>query len=354
MEIINAEDKKIIQKTCEVLNNGGLIVYPTETSYAVGVDATNSAAVTKLLEYKKRPEGRAISVAVASKDQAEEFVEINSQAQNFYKNFMPGPVTIISNSKNKVDYRLEAENGTLGIRIPNYKLILNILSEFKKPVTATLASLPGAKTPYSIDDILSTLPNKQKDLIDLIIDGGQLPKNPPSTVIDTTASELTVLRTGRIDPLKTVLTNTLDSSSEQDTIEIGKRIIKDLYNSHSTLLILLNGELGAGKTHLTKGFALELGINQVIKSPTYNYVNEYKFENNKLFHMDAWKIQSKEDLNALGFYEWFKLGNVVVVEWPSVIMNLDDQFFENQQYLFIEFINYEQNNRTLKVYSYKP
>ena len=354
MKIINSEDKNIINQTCEVLSKGGLVVYPTETSYAIGADATNTAAVTKLLEYKKRPEGRAISVAVNSQTVAEELVEINPQAKSFYKNFMPGPVTIISRSKNKVDSRLEAENGTLGIRIPNHKLMLNILAEFKRPVTATLASLQGGKTPYSIDDILNNIPDKNKELIDLVIDAGQLPRNPPSTVIDTTANELTVLRTGRINPIKTDLLKTLESNSEQETIAAGKNIVKDFYNQNSTLLILLNGELGAGKTHFTKGIAEQLGINQVIKSPTYNYVNEYKFGINKLYHMDAWKIQSQDDLNALGFYEWFKPGSVIVVEWPSVIMNLDSQFFDKQEYLFIEFINYQLNNRTLKVYSYKP
>lgn len=65
--------------------------------------------------------------------------------------------------------------------------------------------------------------------------------------------------------------------------------------------------------------------------------------------MDAWKIQSKEDLDALGFYEWFKNGNVIVIEWPSVIMNLNEDFFEKLSYFYLEF-SLENTNRIIKVF----
>lgn len=351
MTVIKSEDPELVEKVISVLNSGGLVIFPTETSYGVGVDATNSNAVTRLLTYKKRPEGKAISIAVANQEIAKEYVDINSNAQNFYNNFLPGPVTVISNSQHKVDFRLESETGTLGVRIPNYKLMLDILEEFNKPITATSANTSGGRTPYSIDDILENLSEKNKELIDLIIDAGELPKNPPSTVIDTTSNDLTILRAGRIDPLKTKLLNTISTQSVEETIKVGENIAKEYYSESSPLLILLNGELGAGKTHLTKGIAKHLGIEQVIKSPTYNYVNEYKFNNHKLYHMDAWKIQSKEDLSSLGFYKWFEKGNVIVIEWPSVVMNLDIDFFEKISYLYIDFINHNVDTRQLKLYS---
>lgn len=351
MKQITATDTNIINTAIKTLESGGLIIFPTETAYGVGVDATNKDAVTKLLDYKKRPEGKAISIAVASKRQAQKYVEINAEADNFYNNFMPGPVTIISNSLGNVDARLEAENGTLGVRIPNYKLMLDILEKFQKPITATSANISGGKTPYSISDILDNIPKKNAELIDLIIDGGTLPRNPPSTVIDTTTNDLTIIRAGRIDPVKSKLVNTITTNSVDETITAGKKFIEENYSENTPLLILLNGELGAGKTHITKGMAEALGISQVIKSPTYNYVNEYKFKDNKLYHMDAWKIQNKQDLEALGFYEWFKKGNVIVVEWPSVIMALDEEFFENLKYIFVEFINTGVESRQLKFYS---
>jgi L-threonylcarbamoyladenylate synthase len=339
-----------IKEVIEVINNGGLIIFPTETSYGVGVDATNEAAVTKLLTYKKRPEGKAISIAVADQNTAENFVELNGTALGFYKNFLPGPVTIISKSKHKTDLRLESEMGTLGIRIPNYKLILDILKQLNKPLTATSANVSGGKTPYSVEDILENIPQKNKDLIDLIIDAGELPKNPPSTVIDTTTNDLTILRSGRINPLKTELLEEIETNSEDKTIEAGKTLIQKYHNKTKPFMVLLSGELGAGKTHFTKGIAQALGINQVIKSPTYNYVNEYAFDGAKLFHMDAWKIQSLQDLQSLEFYKWQTGNNVIVIEWPSVVMNLDEKFFENTQYIYIE-INYKsESNRVIKIF----
>src|SRR3989344_8426246 len=94
--------ESVLEEATGVLNRGGLIIYPTETCYGVGVDATNPDAVKKLLSYKERPEGKAISVAVADEAMAREYVDVNETAQNLYENFLPGPITVISESKHKI------------------------------------------------------------------------------------------------------------------------------------------------------------------------------------------------------------------------------------------------------------
>jgi L-threonylcarbamoyladenylate synthase len=360
MKIIKITDKNAKEEALECLRNGGILIYPTETAYGVGVNATNETAVTKLLEYKQRPSGKAISIGCANQEMADLYVDINSEAKNLYKNFLPGALTIVSKSKGKVDSRLESENGNLGIRIPNYKFLLDLISSFKFPITTTSANSSGKKTPYSVKDILDNLTEKQKSLIDLIIDAGEIPHNPPSTVIDTTTTELTIHRSGRIDPKKIKIQDSRFMKEESDTINFGFEFMKkhliDLENG--PLLILLNGELGAGKTHFTKGIAKALGINQVIKSPTYTYVNEYSYvhetdpraQSAKLYHLDAWRIQTKEDLQALGFYEWFQESNIIVVEWPSVVMNLDEAFFENIKYFYIDFLNLGETQREIRAY----
>ena len=66
--------------------------------------------------------------------------------------------------------------------------------------------------------------------------------------------------------------------------------------------------------------------------------------------MDAWRIQSKEDLDLLGFEKWFTTGNIIVVEWPSVVMNLDENFFENNQYFYIDFVILNNNQREIRTY----
>lgn len=350
MIVLKIDDPKVIETAVNVLNQGGLVVYPTETCYGVGVDPTNKDAVSKLLKYKQRPPGKAISIAVSSKKMADEYVEINESAEKIYRDFLPGPFTVISKSKYVVDKRIESELGTLGIRIPNFKLILDIVQNFNRPITATSANSSGKKTPYSVKDVFGTLNKKQRNLIDLVIDGGDLPKNPPSTVIDTTTTELNIYRQGRIDPKSVKNIENFISNSEDETIDIAyqftKRLLKEKKDYY---LILLDGELGAGKTHFTKGIAKALGITQIIKSPSYNYVNEYILGKQKMYHFDAWRIQDKKELEELNFISWIKNSNIIVVEWPTVLINLVSEIFEFLSYVLIEIVVVDENSRNFRI-----
>ena len=183
------------------------------------------AAVDKLLAYKSRREGKPMSIAVPDQAEAEKYVVVNEQAQQLYQ-FLPGPVTVVSKSLGKVARGVESEFGTLGVRIPDQDLMLKICRALGKPITATSANASGKKRPYSVADIISGLSNKQKSLIDLILDVGTLPKNEPSTVIDTTLSTPTTLRQGKI---KNQDADSLISRSEAETKKIaGTSIIKKL------------------------------------------------------------------------------------------------------------------------------
>jgi L-threonylcarbamoyladenylate synthase len=166
INVAEVPEKEIIKTVIKVLNNSGLIIFPTETTYGAGVDATNQEAVDKLLAYKSRREGKPLSIAVANQKTAAKYVEINEQAKKIYERFLPGPITIISKNLGKVALGVKSEFNTLGVRIPNHELILEILKEFGKPITATSANASGKKRPYQIQDIFNNLSNKQQNLID--------------------------------------------------------------------------------------------------------------------------------------------------------------------------------------------
>ncbi|MCS7317395.1 MAG: L-threonylcarbamoyladenylate synthase [Candidatus Dojkabacteria bacterium] len=355
MITVSTDSLNVVKEVVEVLQNGGLVIYPTETCYGVGVDATNADSVKKLLKYKKRPSGKAISIAVSSLEMAKEYVEINQRAEEIFNTLLPGPFTIVCKSKHKTDKRLEAENGTLGVRIPNYKLLIDIINKFGKPITATSANSSGAKTPYSLEEVYDTLSNNQKKLIDLAIDGGKLPKNPPSTVIDTTTEELTIYRHGRLNPKNIKRIQNFISDSEEDTISIAENLVKQILEQNTStseyFLFLLDGELGSGKTHFAKGIAKALGINKVIKSPSYNYVNEYPVPGSqrKLFHIDAWKLQDRSELETLNILGILNNYNVIIIEWPTVVFNLDPIYLENLSYVIVEFVILEANKRMIRV-----
>lgn len=314
MLAININDSKVITKTVEVLKSGGLIIFPTETCYGVGVDATNQEAVNKLLEYKERPEGKAISIGVCDKDMASKYVDINSVADKVYRNFLPGPVTVISISKNKVANGLSSEKNTLGVRIPDHETVREIIKEFGKPITMTSANLNGRKTPYEVEDILVNISDKSKDLIGLILDGGKLPTNPPSSVIDTTNEGVVSIREGSIDFGKKV--DNFEVPSVEEMRALGEKFIRE-NKTEKPLVILFNAEMGAGKTQFVKGVGVGLGISEIIKSPTYTLLCEYEYMGGKLIHMDAWRMEGEVEFRELIDESFFDKGNIVAIEWAG-------------------------------------
>jgi L-threonylcarbamoyladenylate synthase len=323
---------EIVRLAVETLEKGGIVVYPTETCYGIGVDATNQAAVDKLLEYKVRREGKPLSIAVPDKTMAREFVELNEIAENLYDNYLPGPIAVVSRGLGKVAHGVESEFGTLGVRIPAYALIREIVTAFGRPITATSANISYKDRPYSIPQLLRDTPERQQNLIDLIIDADELPKNEPSTVVDTTLNNLNIMRKGTllveklVSQSKAVLEAT--TKSDIETVEFGGlNMLKYIdVPLEQPLLFCLSGELGAGKTQFSKGVAMQLGITKIVKSPTFTILNEYDYvlgqRKGKFVHVDTWRIESMKDLDSVGIHAYFKTGNVLAIEWA-------DKFFED-------------------------
>ncbi len=319
----------------KVLKNGGLVIYPTETLYGIGVDATNQKAVKKLNEYKNRPFGKPYSIAVTDQKMAQGYVEVNETAKNLYKEFMPGPLTIISKGKHKTAPGIESEEGTLGIRIPNYKLVIDIVNGLKKPITATSANVSYKKRPYKISDVLNNISDKQKGLIDLIIDAGTLPKNEPSTVIDTTLDDPVVLRQGKI---KFSGENQILSKSEENTQNLAKEIWQKYENQKGkrAIIFALEGDMGTGKTQFTKGLAMAMGITELVTSPTFALENEYQNGAKKLFHFDAWRLENSDELTTLGFSDLIKNKSVVSIEWAERVSDTIRKFDDESIIIWIK------------------
>jgi len=318
MKIIKKKAAKI-NEIVKVLKSGGLVIMPTETVYGAFVDATNSQAVKKLTAYKARPFGKPYSIAVSDQKMAEKYVFLNNNAKNLYKNFLPGPLTIVSKGKGRVAPGVESEEGTLGIRIPDYPLVLKIIKKYGKPLTATSANASYKKRPYKIADILDNLSQKQKTLIDLIIDAGTLPKNEPSTVIDTTIDDPAVLRQGKI---KFKGKTEILSRSEENTMNLAKEIWQkyEKYASKRAIIFALEGEMGTGKTIFTKGLARAMGIEEEVVSPTYDLLLEYRLPtaNYRLTHIDTWRmVQPAEEIKNLRTKELITDKSVLAIEWAD-------------------------------------
>ena len=313
---------EVIKTAVKVLNEGGLVVYPTETCYGIAVDATNSKALSKLLSYKTFRGSKPISIAVSDKGMASKYVILNEMAENIYKNYLPGPITVVSISKGNLKPPVVSRQGSTGIRIPDYKFTLRLIEEFGRPITATSANVSYKSHPYSIDQLIKDLPKKSEKLIDMYIDDGKLPHNVPSTILDTTMNTLTVLREGKLkfeDAIShsTLLEQAITKTAEQ-TSKLGSNFAKEyLQDIQGTLLIALSGELGSGKTQFTKGVAQSLGVQELVNSPTYTIINEYEYGDKVLAHMDTWRLMDEDDLKRSGLMDHIEKGNTVVIEWAD-------------------------------------
>jgi L-threonylcarbamoyladenylate synthase len=259
-----------------------------------------------------------------------------------YRNFLPGPVTVISQSKNKVAKGLSSEKNTLGVRIPDYKLVREIIKEFGKPITMTSANLSGRKTPYEIDDVLNNISDKSKSLIDLIIDGGKLPSNPPSSVIDTTNEGVVSIREGSIDFSKKV--ETYDVKSVEEMRGLGETFIKE-NKKDKAVVILFNAEMGAGKTQFVKGVGVGLGIPEIIKSPTYTLLCEYEYIGGRLMHMDAWRMEGEVEFRDLIEESFFDNGNVIAIEWAGSLSKWILEIQKKDVDIFVINIEYDGESK---------
>lgn len=335
--IIAPLNKLKLDKVVQILSKGGLVVYPTETVYGIGADATNTQAIKKLNKYKKRPVGKPYSIAVCDKEMAERYVTLNDSAKKIYNTLLPGPVTVISKGKHKVAAGVESELGTLGIRIPDYPLLLSIIRKFGRPITATSANASYQKRPYEVSDILDNISEKQKGLIDLIIDGGVLLANEPSTVIDTTQDDTPILRQGDV-----VIKDKSEilSRSEENTKNFAKELWQkyESYSGKRAIVFALRGEMGSGKTIFTKGLAKAMGIDETIVSPTYNLIVNYNASSKhpKLSHVDVWRLKDSSELKDLNIISEVSDKSILSIEWADKISDHIRKFKDDAVIIWVD------------------
>ncbi|MFL6210111.1 MAG: L-threonylcarbamoyladenylate synthase [Pyrinomonadaceae bacterium] len=190
-----------VAAAARLLSQGRVIVYPTDTTYALGANALDPAACRLIFELKGRPADKPMHVVVSDLEMAEEYVVLNEPARILARKFLPGPLTLVLTKKEIVPDLLVAGRQTLGIRIPDNKICLMLAQQAGMPITATSANLSGQENIYSINELVEQF-GSRLDQVDLIIDQGPLPQRPPSTLIDLTVSPPKILRAGTISGLE--------------------------------------------------------------------------------------------------------------------------------------------------------
>jgi len=182
-----------IQVAAEIIRNGGLVAFPTETVYGLGADALNPEAVAALFEAKKRPLDNPPIIHVANVNEIDVLVEeVPQKARLLMETFWPGPLTLIFKRSTKVPSLTTAGLDTIAIRIPNHKVALALINQSQRPIAAPSANLAGKPSPTTAQHVCEDLGGR----IDVIIDGGATKIGVESTVVDLSVDPPLLLRPG--------------------------------------------------------------------------------------------------------------------------------------------------------------
>lgn len=192
----NSNNEKSYAQAVELLNNGEIVAFPTETVYGLGAVATNDVAVKKIFEAKGRPSDNPLIVHIGTKEEVSDYIEdIPENALKLMDAFWPGPITLVMKAKKGIlSSSVTAGLTTVGMRMPNHKVALELLRKLKKPVAAPSANQSGKPSPTKATHVEEDLQGR----IPLILDGGPTGIGIESTVLDVTVNPPVILRPGGV------------------------------------------------------------------------------------------------------------------------------------------------------------
>lgn len=187
---------KAIQQAVEVLQKGGVIIYPTDTVYGIGCDITNQKAIERVCQIRGlRPDKSNLSFICYDLTDISNYTKpFDTAVFRVLKKALPGPFTFIFNASGQVPKLLSSKKKTVGIRVPDNNIVRQIVKELGRPIVTSSIHDEDDIIEYSTDPEL--IYEKYQDLVDIVIDGGY-GGNVASTVVDLTSGEFEVIREGK-------------------------------------------------------------------------------------------------------------------------------------------------------------
>lgn len=185
--------KTDVDKAYEILSKDGLIAFPTETVYGLGILATSSRNYQRLVEVKKRTPDKPFTLMFSKIEQVEKYLQISLLARNIIKEFMPGALTLILKAAENVPYFLDLGTGFIGIRMSDDPFVLELIDRLDQPLlvpSANISTFPPALNEGEVYNYF------QESIDAIIIGAGK--SNIPSTVLKIDGDHLTILREGSI------------------------------------------------------------------------------------------------------------------------------------------------------------
>lgn len=185
---------KDVTKAVNILKDGGIIIYPTDTVYAMGCDALNVRAVEKICKIKGiNPQKSNLSIICPDLSNISEYAKVNNTVFKLMKRNLPGPFTFILNATTSLP-KIYKNRKEVGIRVPDNAITLKLVSELGNPVLTASVRQKDDFTEYCTDPEL--IHEEYGNTVDLVVDGGYGGLEP-STIVDCTGDEIVILRQGK-------------------------------------------------------------------------------------------------------------------------------------------------------------
>jgi tRNA threonylcarbamoyl adenosine modification protein (Sua5/YciO/YrdC/YwlC family) len=188
---------RLMKQAADIIKQGGVIVYPTDSGYALGCHLGDKKALERICQIRDIDKNHNFTLVCQDLSQISEYTRIDNTAYRLLKNNTPGPYTFIFKGSKEVPKRLlNPKKKTIGIRVPNNTIAQALLTELAEPIMSTSLIMPGQDTaeydPEQIRDLL-------EHQVDLIVNGGYLGQHP-TTVIDFSNDSIEIIRLGEGDP----------------------------------------------------------------------------------------------------------------------------------------------------------
>lgn len=233
-----------LERAASIIRDGGLVIFPTETVYGLGADATSAAAAGKIYAAKGRPSDNPLIIHIAEPSEAEKYAYTNALYYRLAELYMPGPLTVILESKPTIPHATRAGLDTVAIRCPSHPIANRLIALSGTPIAAPSANLSGSPSPTAPSHVIDDMMGR----VDMIIDGGECDFGLESTIVKIDdGSSMTLLRPGKITAEELSLVADLKiADAVTDKLKEGERVLspgmKYRHYAPKAPVVLLDGD----------------------------------------------------------------------------------------------------------------
>lgn len=281
-----------LNEAANIIKNGGLVVFPTETVYGLGADATNPDATSKIYAAKGRPSDNPLIIHIAEPQDAERYTFTNYTYYLLAERFMPGPLTVVLPSRDSIPSTTRGGLETVAVRCPENIVARELIRESGVAIAAPSANLSGSPSPTTFEYAYSDMFGR----VDAIINGGDCDFGLESTIVSINADgSLTLLRPGKItkEDLESLGLNVTIANAVTETLKEGERAIspgmKYRHYAPKAPLILIDGEKERFVEYIKNKY------NDESKIAVIAYEDDIDFISDSISYADVYKFGARSD-----------------------------------------------------------